>query len=48
LPKLGFSERALLLALRIPVGDSRDWAGIAAWATTIAGMIGEEGSSDVR
>ena len=46
--KLGFSERALLLALRVPEGDFRDWAEIAAWATMIAGAIGGEGSSDVR
>jgi len=46
--KLGFGERALLLALRVPEGDFREWAEIAAWAKTIAGAIGEEGSSDVR
>ena len=46
--KLGFGERALLLALRVPEGDFRDWAEIAAWATMIAGAIGGEGSSDVR
>ena len=42
--KVGFGERALLLALRVPEGDFRDWAEIAAWAT----MIGGEGLSDVR
>jgi len=46
--KLGFGERALLLALRVPEGDFRDWAEIAAWATMIAGAIGGEESSDVR
>lgn len=46
--KLGFGERALLLALRVPEGDFRDWAEITEWATTIAGAIGEEGSRDVR
>ena len=46
--KLGFGERALLLALRVPEGDFRDWAEIAAWATMIARAIGGEGSSDVR
>ena len=43
--KLGFGERALLLALRVTEGDFRDWAEIAAWATTIADAIGKEGSS---
>ena len=46
--KLGFGERALTLALRVAEGDFRDWPEIAAWANTIAGAIGEEGSSDVR
>ena len=46
--KLGFGERALMLALRVPEGDFRDWPEIAAWAKMIAGAIGEEGSSDVR
>ena len=35
----GFGERALLMALRLPEGDVRDWADVAAWATTIAGAI---------
>ena len=46
--KLGFGERALLLALRAAEGDFRDWPEIAAWAKAIARAIGEEGSSDVR
>jgi menaquinone-dependent protoporphyrinogen oxidase len=46
--KLGFGERALLLALRVREGDFRDWAEIAAWATMIAGAIGGEESSDAR
>lgn len=46
--KLGFGERALLLALRVPEGDFRDWAEITEWAKTIAGAIGQEGSSDSR
>jgi menaquinone-dependent protoporphyrinogen oxidase len=41
--KLGFGERALLLALRVPEGNFRDWADITEWATAIAGAIGEEG-----
>ena len=31
-----------------PEGDFRNWPEIAAWAKTIAGAIGEKGSSDVR
>jgi menaquinone-dependent protoporphyrinogen oxidase len=46
--RLGFGERALLLALRAAEGDFRDWPEIAAWAKAIARAIGEEGSSDVR
>ena len=45
-PKPGAAE--LLLALRVPEGDFRDWAEIAAWATMIAGAVSGEGSSDVR
>jgi hypothetical protein len=45
--RLGFGEHALL-ALGVSEGDFRDWAEITEWAKTIAGAIGEEGSSDVR
>jgi menaquinone-dependent protoporphyrinogen oxidase len=34
--KLGFAERAIVAALRAPVGDFRDWDEIAAWAGEIA------------
>jgi menaquinone-dependent protoporphyrinogen oxidase len=33
---LGFAEKAMVVALRVPDGDYRDWAGIEAWATKIA------------
>ena len=34
--KLGFAERAIVKALRVPVGDYRDWETITAWAGEIA------------
>lgn len=34
--KLGFGERAIVKALRAPVGDYRDWDAITAWAGEIA------------
>ena len=33
---LGFTERAMVRALRVPDGDYRDWAVIKAWAADIA------------
>ena len=33
---LGFAERALVRALRVPAGDFRDWPAIAAWSKQIA------------
>ncbi|MEX0796782.1 MAG: flavodoxin domain-containing protein [Acidimicrobiia bacterium] len=36
LDKLGFAERAVVKALRAPVGDFRDWDAITAWAGEIA------------
>jgi menaquinone-dependent protoporphyrinogen oxidase len=36
---LGFAEKAVVLALRAPVGDFRDWAAIEAWAGTIADTL---------
>jgi len=33
--KLGFAERAVVFALRVPDGDFRDWDEIAAWAREI-------------
>jgi menaquinone-dependent protoporphyrinogen oxidase len=34
--RLGFAERAIVLALRAPEGDFRDWDAIRSWATQIA------------
>lgn len=34
--KLGFGERAIVAALRAPVGDFRDWDQITLWADDIA------------
>ena len=34
--KLGFAERAVVAALRAPVGDFRDWDAITGWAADIA------------
>ncbi len=33
---LGFSEKAIVVALRAPSGDFRDWDAIESWATGIA------------
>lgn len=33
---LGFTERAMVRALRVPEGDFRDWPAIAAWSRDIA------------
>ena len=33
---LGFGERAMVTAMRAPVGDSRDWEAVRTWADTIA------------
>jgi menaquinone-dependent protoporphyrinogen oxidase len=34
--QLSFPERAMVLALRVHAGDSRDWTEIKAWASGIA------------
>jgi menaquinone-dependent protoporphyrinogen oxidase len=34
--RLSFGERAMVTAMRAPLGDFRDWDAIAAWATEIA------------
>jgi menaquinone-dependent protoporphyrinogen oxidase len=36
---LGFGERAMVTAMRAPVGDFRDWAAVRAWAEEIAGEV---------
>lgn len=33
---LGFGERALVRALRVPEGDYRDWEAVDAWAESLA------------
>jgi len=37
--QLGFSERAIVVALRVPEGDFRNWAEIRGWASQIAGSL---------
>ncbi|GAA4735410.1 flavodoxin domain-containing protein [Modestobacter marinus] len=34
--RLGIGERAMVTAMRAPVGDFRDWAAVQAWAGEIA------------
>ncbi len=34
--RLGFTEKAIVLALRAPFGDFREWQDIRAWASAIA------------
>jgi len=33
--QLGFGERAIVVALRVPEGDFRNWAEIKGWASEI-------------
>lgn len=37
--ELGFAERAIVRALRVPDGDFRDWVAIDAWAGRIAASL---------
>jgi menaquinone-dependent protoporphyrinogen oxidase len=37
--RLGFAEKAIVLALRAPFGDFRDWQDIRGWAVAIAGEL---------
>jgi menaquinone-dependent protoporphyrinogen oxidase len=37
--KLGFGERAVMLAFRAAEGDYRDWEEVEAWARAIAGEL---------
>jgi menaquinone-dependent protoporphyrinogen oxidase len=37
--ELGFGERAIMIAVRAPDGDFRDWDEIAAWADGIADAL---------
>jgi len=36
---LGIGERAMVTAMRAPVGDFRDWAALRAWAEEIADQL---------
>jgi menaquinone-dependent protoporphyrinogen oxidase len=36
---LSFGERAMVTAMRAPVGDFRDWGAVAAWADEIAAAV---------
>jgi menaquinone-dependent protoporphyrinogen oxidase len=38
--RLGFGEKAVVLAFRAPEGDFRDWGEIRTWASEIAGELG--------
>ena len=40
--KLGFGERAIVVAVRAATGDFRDWGAIEAWATGIAASLGSD------
>jgi menaquinone-dependent protoporphyrinogen oxidase len=40
--KLGFGERAIVMALRAPEGDFRNWAEIEEWANKIAELSRRE------
>jgi menaquinone-dependent protoporphyrinogen oxidase len=39
--KLGFGEKAVVVAFRAPDGDFRDWDEIRAWASEIAADLGD-------
>jgi menaquinone-dependent protoporphyrinogen oxidase len=47
--QLSFGEKAIVVALRVPEGDFRDWAEIKGWASGIADSIrfGSQESSTV-
>jgi menaquinone-dependent protoporphyrinogen oxidase len=38
--QLGFGEKAIVMALRAPEGDFRDWDEIRGWASEIADAVG--------
>ncbi|MCW2876395.1 MAG: Flavodoxin-like protein [Sphaerisporangium sp.] len=41
--QLGFAEKAMVMALRVPDGDFRDWDAISAWGAHIASELNEPG-----
>ena len=45
---LGFAERAIVLALRAPEGDFRDWDAISAWTAEIAATLRGGGAGAKR
>jgi menaquinone-dependent protoporphyrinogen oxidase len=45
---LSFGEKAIVLALRAPEGDFRDWDEIRSWAGEIADAIQKQGSKEAR
>ena len=36
---LSFGERAMVTAMRAPLGDFRDWDAVRAWAAQVAGEL---------
>jgi len=38
--RLGFGERAMVTAMRAPVGDFRDWPAVTSWGQQIAVAVG--------
>jgi menaquinone-dependent protoporphyrinogen oxidase len=42
---LSVPERAMVTAMRAPLGDFRDWAAVQKWATEIAGSLAVPASS---
>jgi menaquinone-dependent protoporphyrinogen oxidase len=45
---LTFPERAMVTAMRAPLGDFRDWAAVRAWAADIATALHAEEAPDSR
>jgi menaquinone-dependent protoporphyrinogen oxidase len=43
--KLGLAEKALVMSMRVPDGDYRNWDEVAAWAGEIADALGQGGAS---
>jgi len=37
--RLGWAERVMVRAVRVPDGDRRDWAEVTAWSTGIADTL---------
>jgi menaquinone-dependent protoporphyrinogen oxidase len=43
--RLTFGERAMVTAMRAPLGDFRDWPAVRAWSEELAGSIGSASPS---